>query len=134
MSNVKNVNEVAKKVEKEVGDVSIIINNAGIMPTRLIEDYSDEEIERIFKINVFAHFWVGIPPRITSTTMVVLNFADNPSLPPKNEREQPWPHSGPLVLRGSHRFQEPDPLLLLKICSARSHGIFARGDPGRPEI
>lgn len=50
--------EVAKKVEKEVGDVSIIVNNAGIMPTRVIEDYSVDEIERIFKINVFAHIWV----------------------------------------------------------------------------
>lgn len=59
MSNNENVQEVARKVEREVGDVSIIVNNAGIMPTRIIEDYSVEEIERIFKINVFAHFWVS---------------------------------------------------------------------------
>lgn len=58
VSSNENVQEVAKKVEKEVGDVSIIVNNAGIMPTRVIADYSVEEIERIFKINVFAHFWV----------------------------------------------------------------------------
>lgn len=59
VSNNDSVQEVAKKVEKEVGDVSIIVNNAGIMPTRVIDDYSVEEIERIFKINVFAHFWVS---------------------------------------------------------------------------
>ncbi|KYB29771.1 epidermal retinol dehydrogenase 2 [Tribolium castaneum] len=57
VSNKDSVFEVAKKVLKEVGDVSILINNAGIMPTHPILDQTKEEIEKTFAINVFAHFW-----------------------------------------------------------------------------
>lgn len=49
---------IARRVEKEVGDVSIIVNNAGIMPAKPLLDHDPEEIEKIFKINVFAHFWI----------------------------------------------------------------------------
>ncbi|KAF5272108.1 hypothetical protein FQA39_LY01191 [Lamprigera yunnana] len=47
----------AAKVKQEVGDVTILINNAGIMPTHSFFDHTVEEIERIMNINVMAHFW-----------------------------------------------------------------------------
>ncbi|XP_076292024.1 short-chain dehydrogenase/reductase family 16C member 6-like isoform X3 [Lasioglossum baleicum] len=49
--------KVAQKVKEEVGDVTILVNNAGIMPCRTFMDHSQEEIERIFNINVLAHLW-----------------------------------------------------------------------------
>ncbi|KAF2898500.1 hypothetical protein ILUMI_07671 [Ignelater luminosus] len=51
------VMEVAKKVQKDVGDVTILINNAGIMPCHPFFDHTTEEIHRIMDINVMAHFW-----------------------------------------------------------------------------
>ncbi|XP_071626644.1 short-chain dehydrogenase/reductase family 16C member 6-like [Temnothorax longispinosus] len=49
---------LAKKVKEEVGDVTILVNNAGIMPCRAFLDYTADEIEKIFNINVLAHFWM----------------------------------------------------------------------------
>lgn len=50
--------QVAKQVQKDVGDVTVLINNAGIMPAKRFEDHTPEDIERLFKINIFAHCWV----------------------------------------------------------------------------
>ena len=61
MSNREEVIETAKKVKKEVGDVTILINNAGIMPTYHFMDHTPEHIKRIFDINVLAHHWVICP-------------------------------------------------------------------------
>ncbi|XP_076671590.1 17-beta-hydroxysteroid dehydrogenase 13-like isoform X2 [Andrena cerasifolii] len=57
VSNREEVFKVAEKVREEVGHVTILINNAGIMPCRAIMDHTPEEIIRIFDINVLAHFW-----------------------------------------------------------------------------
>lgn len=52
--------KTAEKVREEVGDVTILVNNAGILPCRPLKDHSPELIEKIFSVNVFAHFWVSI--------------------------------------------------------------------------
>lgn len=57
VSKREEVIKVAQKVKEEVGDVTILINNAGIMPCHKLGDYSQEEIERIFNVNILAHFW-----------------------------------------------------------------------------
>ncbi|KAF7286970.1 short-chain dehydrogenase/reductase family 16C member 6-like isoform X1 [Rhynchophorus ferrugineus] len=57
VSNRKNVLEVANKVKEEVGDVTILVNNAGIMPTHPLEKHTEQEIRKIMDINVLAHFW-----------------------------------------------------------------------------
>ncbi|XP_029048367.2 short-chain dehydrogenase/reductase family 16C member 6-like isoform X1 [Osmia bicornis bicornis] len=57
VSNREEVFKVAEKVKEEVGNVTILINNAGIMPCRAFLDYTPEDIKRIFDINVMAHFW-----------------------------------------------------------------------------
>ncbi|XP_072751981.1 short-chain dehydrogenase/reductase family 16C member 6-like isoform X1 [Anoplolepis gracilipes] len=58
VSNREEVLRVAEKIKKEVGDVTILINNAGIMPCHAFLDHSSDEIKRIFEINVLAHFWM----------------------------------------------------------------------------
>ncbi|XP_059619278.1 epidermal retinol dehydrogenase 2 [Phlebotomus argentipes] len=50
--------EVAKKVKTEVGTVTILVNNAGIMPCHPFLQHSEAEIRKIFDINVLAHFWM----------------------------------------------------------------------------
>jgi len=57
ISKRQDVLNVAKKVKEEVGDVTILINNAGIMPTHPLEQHNEEEIRKIMDINVLAHFW-----------------------------------------------------------------------------
>ena len=54
------VMKVAEKVKKDVGTVTIIVNNAGIMPTHSLLDHTEVEIRKLFDINVLAHFWVRL--------------------------------------------------------------------------
>lgn len=37
--------------------VSVLVNNAGIYHGLMLQDLRDDQIERIFKINILAHFW-----------------------------------------------------------------------------
>ncbi|XP_061001159.1 17-beta-hydroxysteroid dehydrogenase 13 isoform X2 [Dama dama] len=46
------------KVKKEVGDVTIVVNNAGtIYPADLLSA-KDEEITKTFEVNILGHFWI----------------------------------------------------------------------------
>ncbi|EZA56274.1 Short-chain dehydrogenase/reductase family 16C member [Ooceraea biroi] len=58
VSNRENVFEVAKKIKAEVGDVTILINNAGIMPCHRFLDQTVDQIKRTFEINIMAHIWM----------------------------------------------------------------------------
>jgi len=52
------VEEGAAVIRKSFGDnVSILINNAGIMPCKPFFDHSPTELEQVFRVNVFANFW-----------------------------------------------------------------------------
>jgi len=50
---------VAKKVKEEVGDVTILINNAGVMPCRTFLDHTVDDIIETVNVNVLAHFWAS---------------------------------------------------------------------------
>ncbi|XP_054266345.1 epidermal retinol dehydrogenase 2 [Macrosteles quadrilineatus] len=58
VSDRDQVVQLAAKVQKEVGDVTYLVNNAGIMPCHPFSSSSADEIKKIFDINVFAHFWM----------------------------------------------------------------------------
>ncbi|KAK6619625.1 hypothetical protein RUM43_012382 [Polyplax serrata] len=58
VSKRENVMELYKKVKSTVGDITILVNNAGIMPTKLWSDHTASDIAKIFDVNVFAHFWL----------------------------------------------------------------------------
>lgn len=49
---------VAENVRKDVGDVTILVNNAGIMPCHTLLDHTPDEIRKVFDVNVIAHFWM----------------------------------------------------------------------------
>lgn len=59
MSKSDKVTELADRIRKEVGEVSVLVNNAGIMPCKKFLDHDEAEIKKMFDINVFAHFWVN---------------------------------------------------------------------------
>ncbi|XP_055682204.1 short-chain dehydrogenase/reductase family 16C member 6 [Lutzomyia longipalpis] len=58
VSSREQIIDVAKKVKAEVGTVTILVNNAGIMPCHPFLQHTEAEIRKIFDINVLAHFWM----------------------------------------------------------------------------
>jgi len=45
-------------VKNDVGDIDILINNAGIVSGKKILQCPDALIEKTMQVNVIAHFWV----------------------------------------------------------------------------
>lgn len=58
MTNREKVLEAGTRVLNEVGVVTILVNNAGIMPQHDMLKHSEKEIRLIFEINVIAHYWM----------------------------------------------------------------------------
>jgi all-trans-retinol dehydrogenase (NAD+) len=56
-SDKRQVYETAEKIKEEIGNVSILVNNAGMVVTKSISVMTDEEAEKTFKVNTLAHFW-----------------------------------------------------------------------------
>ncbi|KAK2580916.1 hypothetical protein KPH14_005985 [Odynerus spinipes] len=57
ISNREEVYRTAKAIKIEIGNVSLLINNAGYVYCKTLLNIPDEEIERTFKINTLAHYW-----------------------------------------------------------------------------
>lgn len=58
VTNREQVLKLAKQIRQEIGPVTVIINNAGIMPCHSLGETTESEIRKIFDVNVLAHFWV----------------------------------------------------------------------------
>ncbi|OWK63398.1 Epidermal retinol dehydrogenase 2 [Lonchura striata] len=56
-SKRQEIYRVADQVKKEVGDVSILINNAGIVIGKRFLDSPDSLVEKTMEVNIMAHFW-----------------------------------------------------------------------------
>ncbi|KAM6221622.1 17-beta-hydroxysteroid dehydrogenase 13 [Rhynchocyon petersi] len=56
-SNREEIYSSINQVKEEVGDITILVNNAGtIYPADLLST-KDEEITRTFEVNILGHFW-----------------------------------------------------------------------------
>ncbi|XP_072219614.1 short chain dehydrogenase/reductase family 16C, member 5a [Leuresthes tenuis] len=56
-SDKTEVYRVADQVKREVGDVTILVNNAGIVTGKKFIDAPDSLIEKTVEVNIMAHFW-----------------------------------------------------------------------------
>ncbi|XP_060723513.1 short chain dehydrogenase/reductase family 16C, member 5a [Tachysurus vachellii] len=56
-SNRAEVYRVAEQVRQEVGDVTILMNNAGIVTGKKFMDSADGLVEKTLQVNAMAHFW-----------------------------------------------------------------------------
>uniref|UniRef100_A0A8D0GYT9 Estradiol 17-beta-dehydrogenase 11 n=1 Tax=Sphenodon punctatus TaxID=8508 RepID=A0A8D0GYT9_SPHPU len=56
-SKREKIYSAAEKVKSQVGDVSILVNNAGIVVAADLMATEDHEITKIFEVNILAHFW-----------------------------------------------------------------------------
>lgn len=52
------VYEVAARVKQEVGPVTMLVNNAGVVSGKSFLDLSDGDVLRTFNVNAISHFWV----------------------------------------------------------------------------
>lgn len=59
VSDKKNVYKYAEIVKSDVGHVDIVINNAGVVCGQTFLDIPDYMIEKTFKVNILAHYWVS---------------------------------------------------------------------------
>lgn len=110
------VMELATKIQKEHGFVSIVINNAGIMPCHPLLEHTEQEIRLMYDVNVVAHFWVCLFSRshtgycllafvyirfFSNSPSPSLHLADHPSLPARHDWAQRGQHCGSILLRWS---------------------------------
>lgn len=57
VSSREEVRQAATKVRSEVGEVTILVNNAGIMLAKPFLRHSPQDVTDIFNTNVFSQFW-----------------------------------------------------------------------------
>lgn len=69
VSKRQEVLDSAALVKQQVGNVTVLVNNAGIMPCRPLFSQNHETIQKIFDVNILAHFWVK--------TLLKINFINN---------------------------------------------------------
>lgn len=54
----ESIYQTADRVRKELGDVNILVNNAGVVAGRRLLECPDELLERTLQVNCHALFWV----------------------------------------------------------------------------
>jgi len=57
MSSKDDIYCAAEKTKEDIGPVSILVNNAGIVSGTTVMDTPDSRIVKTFEVNVLAHFW-----------------------------------------------------------------------------
>lgn len=57
ISSEKAVESLSLRVVREVGDVTILVNNAGILHCQPIMCLNSQQIKRTFEVNLLSHFW-----------------------------------------------------------------------------
>ena len=82
LSSKEEMNELFKKIKKIYGRIDILINNAGISSKTKIEDYTEEEYEKITNLNIKSVFNCSkqIIPYLKETKGVILNTSSMVSI------------------------------------------------------
>lgn len=60
VSRKEEVYSAAENTRRDVGDVTILVNNAGVVAGKPILQCPDELLERTMRTNCHAHFWVSV--------------------------------------------------------------------------
>ncbi|OQV01985.1 hypothetical protein CLAIMM_07250 [Cladophialophora immunda] len=56
VTSSQDIRDVAAKIRKDVGDPTVLINNAGVANGKTILDETEEQLQRTFDVNILAHF------------------------------------------------------------------------------
>nr|ALS04327.1 short-chain dehydrogenase/reductase [Acartia pacifica] len=57
VSDRLSIQKAVEVTRTELGEVTLLINNAGIMPCKLLLNHSATDVERLFNVNVMSHYW-----------------------------------------------------------------------------
>lgn len=60
VSSEKQVRQAASRVRAELGDVFMVVNNAGILNCKPFKNLTPEAIRRTYEINTLGHYWVCV--------------------------------------------------------------------------
>eukprot|EP00092_Neocalanus_flemingeri_P020135 GFUD01021797.1.p1 GENE.GFUD01021797.1~~GFUD01021797.1.p1 ORF type:complete len:312 (-),score=88.57 GFUD01021797.1:456-1391(-) len=68
VSDREAVRNAAMVTRSQMGEVTLLFNNAGIMPCKPVFNYTENEIEKIFAVNVYSQYWTVMEflPRMIS--------------------------------------------------------------------
>jgi NAD(P)-dependent dehydrogenase (short-subunit alcohol dehydrogenase family) len=58
VSKWEEVEAVSKRVIEEIGEPTMIVNNAGVIQGKLLVDLTPNDINQTFGVNTLAHFWI----------------------------------------------------------------------------
>lgn len=61
MANADEVRSLKSDIERDIAPVDILVNNAGVLPLLSLREGTENEIERIVKVNITSQFFVTIP-------------------------------------------------------------------------
>ncbi|CAN8209295.1 unnamed protein product [Coccothraustes coccothraustes] len=56
-SKREEIYSAANKVKKDIGDVTILVNNVGVITAADFLSTQDHQIERMFEVNILGHMW-----------------------------------------------------------------------------
>ncbi|KAJ1646320.1 hypothetical protein J3B02_003969 [Coemansia erecta] len=56
ITDTSNVKAIADKIRADLGDPTMLVNNAGIVVAKLLLDMSDSEVNNVIDVNLTAHF------------------------------------------------------------------------------
>ena len=58
VTNSSKVSETALRVKEDVGDVTMLVNNAGIVTGKNFTELTEDDFKRTLGVNALAHVWV----------------------------------------------------------------------------
>ena len=58
ITSIEAIHHTAEQLREDIGDPTILINNAGVASSKDLFEETDEEIEQTFHVNILAHFWI----------------------------------------------------------------------------
>ncbi|MHA1568707.1 MAG: SDR family NAD(P)-dependent oxidoreductase, partial [Alphaproteobacteria bacterium] len=78
VSDRAQVYEVFKQIEQDLGPVSVLFNNAGVVFGGPLLEVADEQLEKTIQVNLIAHMWTMkavLPGMIARGQGHIINFA-----------------------------------------------------------
>ena len=59
VASYEEIKNLVNEIKSNIGDVTILVNNAGIMNGfKRLNELTEPEIRRIFDVNILAQFWL----------------------------------------------------------------------------
>ncbi|EKM79866.1 hypothetical protein AGABI1DRAFT_113127 [Agaricus bisporus var. burnettii JB137-S8] len=57
VSQWSEVEAIARRIRDEIGEPTILVNNAGVVQGKLILDLNEKDVQQTFGVNALAHWW-----------------------------------------------------------------------------